>query len=311
MNKFLFVLIIIISISCQPKKKKSSTEEPQKNKFTHLIVEPKEFIKNLPKELSENSGIIIYNDLFWTFNDSGGKNYIYAFNFKGEIEKEIEVEDAKNQDWEDIAQDKKYIYIGDFGNNGGTRKNLSILKIKKSKINKKKKQKIKSKTIAFNYKNQTDFNFSRISTAFDCEAMIEFNKHLYIFTKNWSDRTTTSYKIPIEKGKYEINPIEKYDVKALITGADVSPDKTKLALVGYKDYKPVLWIFSDFSSESFFDGKNTFIEMDAIFDAQTEGVCFLGNDSIVISCERTNTFPEQLFVIDLNPLKINGELNSK
>lgn len=311
MKKFLIVLLIIISISCQQKKKKSSTEVVSQNNFTVLQVEPKGFIKGLPKELSENSGIIIYDDLFWTFNDSGGKNILYAFNFKGEIEKEIEVEDAKNLDWEDIAQDKKHIYIGNFGNNSGTRKNLSVLKIKKSKINKKKKQKIKSKEIEFKYKNQNDFSFTRISTAFDCEAMIEYNKQLYIFTKDWSDRTTTVYKIPSNKGKYEISPIENYDAKGLITGADISPDKTKLALIGYKDYKPILWIFSDFSSESFFDGKNTYIEMDSIFDAQTEGICFLGNDSVVISCERSNTFQEQLFIIDLTKLELNGEHYSK
>ena len=301
MNKILIALLILISISCQSQKKKSVSNSVKN--FSTLKVEPQQFINKLPKEFSENSGIIIYDDLFWTFNDSGGKNKIYGFNFAGEIKKEVEIEDAKNVDWEDIAQDKKYIYIGDFGNNSGGRKNLIIYRIKKKDIGKKKKQKLKSKKIKFNYTLQKSKNSQQKNTPFDCEAITEFDDNLYIFTKDRSDYTTTVYRIPKKKGEYEITPFEEFDVKGLITGADISQDQTKLALIGYKDYKPILWIFSNFSSDSFFDGQNTYIEMHFIFGAQTEGVCFLGNDSIVISCEKTSTFPQQLFIIDLTTPK--------
>ena len=210
--------------------------------------------------------------------------------------------DAKNIDWEDIAQDGKYIYIGDFGNNNGTRKNLKIYQIRKKDIGESAKQKVKSKKIKFSFEDQTDYSFQGRTTSFDCEALIEFNESLYIFTKDWANRFTTVYEIPKDEGEYKIKPIGKFNVNSLITGAVVSPDKTKLALVGYKDYKPILWIFSDFTGNNFWGEQKTHIEMNSIFSAQTEGVCFLGNDSILISCERSSTFQQQVFLIDLNNL---------
>ncbi len=304
MNKFLFTLsILLLFISCNTLRKKNKEKSGLLESTTFLHVSPKPFISNLPNELAENSGIIYYDNLLWTFNDSGGKDKFYGINFSGEIEKEIEIKDASNDDWEDIAQDEKYIYIGDFGNNSGTRKNQKIYRIKKKDIGKKAKQKVDAKEIKFDFNNQTNFNFQGKNTPFDCEAMIAFKDNLYLFTKDWGDRTTTVYKIPNKKGDYKISPIEKFNVTGLITGADVSPDQTKLALVGYKNYTPILWLFTDITSESFFNGSKTYVEMDSIFDPQTEGICFLGNDSLLISCERSSSFKEQIFLFDMKIFK--------
>ncbi len=303
MDKFLIALLILISVSCKFNNDNQDNSSDTDIKITSIIVEPQQFVKDLPSKLAENSGIIFYDNLLWTFNDSGGKNTIYGFNFFGEIAKEIEIEDAENIDWEDIAQDEKYIYIGDFGNNSGTRKNLKIYLISKKDIGESAEQKIKSKKIQFSFEDQGDFSARSRATPFDCEALIEFNKALYIFTKDWESRFSTVYEIPKDEGEYKIKPIGKFNVNGLITGADVSPDKTKLALVGYKDFKPILWVFIDFTTENFWGNKKIHIEMNSIFNAQTEGVCFLGNDSILISCERTSTFPQQVFMIDLNDLE--------
>ncbi len=301
MNKFFVLLpVIVFFISCNFTKM-NHRETPVVTKVdTVVLPEPEPFIKSLPKKLEENSGIIFYNNLFWTINDSGGKNRIFTFNFKGEIEKEVEIENAKNVDWEDIAQDKKYIYVGDFGNNRGNRKNQTIYKIEKKKIGKKARQKVKSKKIRFSYANQTSFKSENLATSFDCEALVAYKKSLYIFTKDWVNRTTTVYRIPKNKGNYTLQPIDSFNVNGLVTGADISPDKTKLALVGYKDYRPILWIFSNFNKENFWGDSQMHLEMDNIFNAQTEGVCFLNNDSLLISCEATKTFPQQLFLIDLS-----------
>ena len=95
MNKILALLVFIFAISCQSQKKKPvlKTNIPEKSAIINLV--PKEFISSLPSKLAENSGIIVYDNLIWTFNDSGGKNVLYAFNFKGEIEKEIEIQKTK------------------------------------------------------------------------------------------------------------------------------------------------------------------------------------------------------------------------
>ncbi len=311
MNKILISLLVLLSVSCEFNSKNISVKPVNTNKIQPMIIEPQPFIKSLPGKLEENSGLIFYDNLFWTINDSGGKNKIFAFNFEGEILKEIEIEDATNVDWEDIAHDEKYIYVGDFGNNRGNRRNQTIYKIEKKKIGKKAKQKVKSKRIRFSFENQTDFIPRSKATSFDCEAVVEYNKSLYVFTKDWVHRTTTVYRIPRKKGEYSVQPIDTFNVNGLITGADISPDKTKLALVGYKDYKPIMWLFSNFTRDNFWGDKQLHFEMDAIFNAQTEGVCFLGNDTILISCEATNTFRQQVFLIDLNNLKGNAVLRNK
>ena len=301
MKKIPFIIcIIILFFSCKPRNKKQ-IQQPELPKNTSILTfTPKILVKQLPDKLRENSGLIYYNNLFWTFNDSGGSNKIFAVNKRGEIEDEFEIEDAKNVDWEDIAQDSTHIYIGDFGNNNGVRKNLKIYKIDKRELNNSKKNKIKKTEIDFKYANQAKFEYTSLSTKFDCEALVEFNDHLYVFTKDWSNRTTTVYKVPAFQGNYTVTPIKTFEANGLITGADVSPDKKKIVLIGYKNYNPFGWLFTNFDADNFFEGEKTYLQLKGIFDAQTEGVCFMENSTIAISCEQTGAFNQQIFTVDLN-----------
>lgn len=304
MKKILFTItILILFFSCKTQNKKNISQPRLPENTTVLRITPNSFVKELPPKLNENSGMIFYRNLFWTFNDSGGKNTLYAFNKKGQIKREIEIKNAKNVDWEDIAQDKNHIYIGDFGNNNGVRNNLKIYKINKKDITKKKNGKVHSSEIEFEYANQETFHYSPLSAKFDCEAMIEFKDHLYLFTKDWSDRTTTVYKMPKKKGKYRVQPIDSFEVNGLVTGADISPDEKKIALIGYRNYNPYAWLFSNFPDDNFFKGENTYVQLEGIYDAQTEGICFIGNDSLAISCESTHAFAHQVFLIGLQEIK--------
>jgi hypothetical protein len=73
---------------------------------------------NISKKVDETSGIIIYQGSFLTHNDSGGKPILYRIDtLTGKIIGKIEITNAKNKDWEDIAQDKDYIYVLYFLNN--------------------------------------------------------------------------------------------------------------------------------------------------------------------------------------------------
>ncbi len=311
MKKILFIVcVVIILISCtsRGKKKRIYTNFPVNT--TSYKINPTPFIPSLPNELDENSGLIYWDGLLWTINDSGGENKVYAFDFTGKIQKEIEVVGAENEDWEEIAQDEKNIYIGDFGNNFGMRKNLKIYIIKKKNIGKDSIQKVVSKTIRYHYSDQKDFGFQRQTTPYDCEAMVEFDNVLYIFTKNWKAKTTTVYRLPNKDGKYSLNPVDSFNVQGLVTAADISKDKTKLAILGYENYIPFLWIFNDIKADSLFKASQTFMEMDSLEYAQTEGICFLGNDTLLISCEETNSFNQQVFLIDLKTVE-NGTHSGK
>ncbi len=275
-----------------------------------LKMEPEPFINKLPDVLDEASGLMYYDGLLWTINDSGGENKIYGFDFTGKMQREIEIKNAQNVDWEEITQDEKYIYVGDFGNNNGNRKNLRIYKVKKKDLNKK-DNKVKAEVIEFAYANQNDFQFTIRETAFDCEAMVPLNDELYLFTKNWKDQTTSVYKIPKREGKYRLSPIDTFNVIGLVTGADISPDKKSLVLLGYKDFIPFLWLYSGFQSDHFFAGEKSYLLMDSITNAQTEGVCFLNDNILLISCEQTSSFPQQVFLFNTKAMKMYGTHQDK
>lgn len=299
------LLLIIISVSCNFGQTKKAPPLDLSDSTQVVKITPDPFIPELPSVLNENSGLILYDGLLWSFNDSGGANKIFGFDFSGNINKEIEIENAENYDWEEIAQDEKHFYVGDFGNNSGNRNDLKIYKIKKDDLNKK-SGKIKADEIKLSYANQKSFNFSMQQTEFDCEAMAVFDDHLYLFTKNWKNQTTTMYKLPTKPGDYSIEPLEQFNINGLVTGADFSPDKRRLAIIGYRDYVPFLWLFERFEKDQFFSGEKTFVLMDSIVEAQTEGICFLNNDILLISCEETNAFQHQVFLINTITMKMNG-----
>ncbi len=305
MKKIIPLLFILLTLSCRHQKKNDNF--PLEGNISTKVgsFTPISFIPDLPSLLDESSGLIFFNGLLWSFNDSGGENKLYGFNTKGEIIKEIEIANSFNVDWEDIAQDDEFIYIGDFGNNNGIRKDLKIYVIDKKNIDNEIKQSIDAFEIQFSFTDQKKFDFLPQMTPYDCEAIIGFKGDLFVFTKDWSNETTAVYSIPAKKGNYAPSPLEKFNINGLVTGADISPNGLKLALSGYKDFKPFVWIFSGITKQSFFSGDKTFLDLSTIYGAQTEGICFKGNDSLLISCERTLQFNQQVFLIDLKQVKWN------
>jgi len=89
-------------------------------------------------EIREASGIEASSKnpgVFWTFNDSGGENKIFAFSTSGKYLGSYRIKGATNYDWEDIAigpgkdENEQYIYIGDFGDNFHSRTSRVIYRI--------------------------------------------------------------------------------------------------------------------------------------------------------------------------------------
>ena len=84
--------------------------------------------------LNENSGIIFFNGHLFTINDGGNSNSIFEMDTLGTIIREITVTNAVNVDWEGIGQNSQSVFIGDFGNNSGSREDLCIYEISKQDI---------------------------------------------------------------------------------------------------------------------------------------------------------------------------------
>lgn len=246
-------------------------------------------IADLPYTVREVSGTEITegSDLLWMVNDAGNASKLYGLNEKGEILKELKI-DAKNRDWEELTSDDEgNIYIGDFGNNNNKRKNLAILKIKKEDLDS--DETIKVEKIKFHYPEQKEFPPKENEHYFDCEALFYLNDSLYFFTKSRVDDhhgKTTLYKVPAKKGNYEAIKIASYNtscnsITCWVTSADISPDKTKVALLTPNS----ILIFTDFKGDNFFSGKLTEIEFE--FITQKESICFKDNNTLYLTDEYT------------------------
>lgn len=269
---------------------------------------PEMFISPLPSMVKENSGIIFFRDRIWTHNDSGGKPEIYGIDTAtGKIVQTIKLTGAKNIDWEDIAQDAHHIYIGDFGNNRGNRQDLKIYKIPKQEILAQEDQKIKKyEVISFSYGDQQSFEKRMNRNDFDCEAMVAAGDSLFLFSKNWADQQTKMYVLPTNPGNYTVYPREIFDAGGLITGAGLSPDGSQLALIGYIDYESFMWLFRDYRGTNFFSGRHLRVNFPDMVFVQTEGICFVSDDGLLISCEESADFPS-LFSINADSLWTKAE----
>jgi hypothetical protein len=234
--RWIFVILCIsIMISCKAKK-------------THFRLKYNYTLQktiNLPIQLHESSGLIVFDSLFWTFNDGGNESKLYGIGTKsGEIEKVITIKDVEQTDWEDISQDSKYIYIGDFGNNYGNRNNLTIVKISKANLNKVPEQEVISETISFTYPDQSDFNTNLRNTSFDCEALTCIDDSLILFTKDWIHNKSSIYELPKIAGRYVAAKIGTINTEGLITAADYNPSSHHLILAGHNGSMPFMIIFN-------------------------------------------------------------------
>lgn len=258
---------------------------------------PQQYLE-LPASLDETSGLIFWAGGIWTFNDSGGLPVIYKVDtISGEIIQSITVLNAENTDWEDITQDEDNIYVGDFGNNNGDRKDLKVYKLDKSSIPSVGNAGVYAGVISFSYGDQHDFTPSYNANEYDCEAIICVDNKLYLFTKNWVSQTTRLYELPIVSGAYSILPVDSFDVDGLITGAGYSGDKNQVIMSGYKNYKPFLFLLFDYYENEFYSGNKRRIDTDGMLGAQTEGICFKNGYNALLSCEKS-IFDQQVFKLN-------------
>lgn len=188
-------------------------------------------VANLPDDIKETSGLICFNNRLVTHNDSGNSAELFEFdNETGEIIRTIQVENASNVDWEDLAQDDNFIYVGDFGNTSGSRRDLVIYKIDKQEYLT--QDQVTASLISFVFEDQSDFSPVRNSD-WDAEALFVKGDFLYILTKEWQSLGTTIYRLPKTGGEATANRVEEYNVNGLVTGAVYNADLNQLVIVGY------------------------------------------------------------------------------
>jgi len=237
----------------------------------------------------------------WSFNDGGNAPELYRIDtVTNTLLQRVILSGATNIDWEDIAFDGTYFYIGDFGNNlNGARTDLVIYKFALSAIPDYVTNPVatiaaqKISTIRFIYSDQPQPPVATTSnnTKFDCEAMIVDNGKIHLFTKNWIDKNSTHYIINgIEAGAYIAVPVEILATSYLVTAADKVKGQNIIVLLGYQNSgtgNHYLHILSDYKSDSFFSGNKRKIDLpDAVTMGQSEGITFRNGKYGYISNEK-------------------------
>ena len=290
----LFILILTL-FSC---KNKDDDGSPSNYSIEDNLI----MLTLLDESLSECSGLIMYHDTLWTHNDSGNDPKIYSIpEDQADIDEKVNITNASLVDWEDIAQDDDFIYIGDFGNNSGERQDLTIYKVPKSNL----PDDTEAEKLYFLFSDQTNFNNPSSMHNYDCEAMITFEESIFIFSKNHLDKKTRRYKLTKSPGIQVAQKVDEFDVDGLITGAGFDKNSNTLCLLGYNpndtNFDPFVWIFYDFSGTDFFNGKSKRVNLP--IQAQTEGICYKENGKFLISSEDENGDMASLYLFDAEKWK--------
>jgi hypothetical protein len=278
------VWLALVLITC------SHTEEPVK--------EPKlSRVCGFPEELKENSGMTEYADLLWNINDGGNEAAIYGFGAKDTVvHRKVIIREAVNTDWEDITQDEKHLYIGDFGNNLGDRRDLRIYILNKQDILSSSDTVPVAGTISFSYQYQTDFTpAANYTTPWDCEAFVVLGDSVILFTKDWQSNQTSLYTLPAKAGNFTAKFRKRYNISGLVTAAAWSKTKKELLVLGYQNYTPFISVVPDFGLDNLSFADIRRINFPDLIGTQTEGIAYSGDGSVYVSCEKSPLVMQTLF----------------
>jgi hypothetical protein len=268
----------------------SHTEEPVK-------VPKLSRVCGFPEELKENSGLTEYSNLLWNINDGGNAAAIYGFGPKDTIiHQTVIVREAVNTDWEDITQDEKHLYIGDFGNNLGDRRDLRIYIINKQDILPSTDTIGVAGIISYSYQDQTDFTTAaNYTTPWDCEASVVLGDSVILFTKDWQSNQTSLYTLPAKAGNYTAKFRKRYNISGLVTAAAWSKTKKELLILGYQNYIPFISVVPDFSLDNLTFADIRRINFPGLLGTQTEGIAFSADGSVYVTCEKSPIVMQTLF----------------
>ncbi|MEQ9824377.1 MAG: hypothetical protein ABQ298_08330 [Puniceicoccaceae bacterium] len=264
------------------------------------------------EQINESSGLIrsrLWEGVLWTHNDSGDEARLFAVDFKGQplfpdfvtqqSYQGLRIGDAVNVDWEDIATDGDgNLYIAACGNNANMRRDLGIYRVREPNPESAIVTRV-DQYFRFQWPDQSAFPPEEMN--FDCEAIFWANGSLYLLTKHRSDTWTKLYRMDTLDALSLNVPtlIARFDVGGMVTGADVTPDGRRLAVLTYDH----VWVFemdSTLESEhrsTWFDARVGVIRTVREQVQQCEGITFLDDQTLMISNEQ-----QDLFILDLNAM---------
>lgn len=289
--------LFILQLSARAQTKSIITLDAKKARFKE--------IGKLPKPLKEASGLQITEGRYlWSHNDDGVPA-LYCMDTTGRLIKTIQLNHA-NRGWEDLAlDDQGTLYVGGFGNNQNNKKDLRLYQLKGfSAID---KQLVQADILNFTYEDQKAFPPPLTQRNFDADAMIAWDGAVYIFTKNRAVPFNGYSKV------YKLSPDQPEQKAVLVdsvfmgmgpmlhywvTGADISPDKSTLALL-FHDH--VLFV-KNFKKDKFSSGN--FYQLNLDHYSHKAGISFMTNDKLYLVDElEMNVIGGKLYSLDISALR--------
>lgn len=178
-----------------------------------------------PSSLRESSGIVPaqgHPGVFWTHNDGKNRN-LFAVDIEGKLVGIAPIE-ASFTDWEDIASDRQgHLYLADTGNNEATRTEVRVYKIREPNPTALPRSLPVLRSWALRFPKEP----------FDCESLFVWDGYGYLISKVFNDAKASLYRFPLNDSEapLTLERVTKLKIDSPVTGADISPDGTKVAFV--------------------------------------------------------------------------------
>lgn len=241
--------------------------------------------------LDEVSGIVksTLGDFFWVHNDSGDEARLFALDADSNVlwppfmrMAEADwpghgIDNAWNFDWEDIALADGVLYIADVGNNGNARRDLGVYVV--NEPNPMAIPKMRTlKFLPIRYPDQETYPAKRWH--FDCESVFVADGKLYFITKHRRPGEIGGFEAGAKLYRLDtaftdrenvLTMVGRHDGVFLATGADLSPDGSRLAVSTYD----ALWIFDrPASTDNWLSGTTWRLGLDRAVVKQLEAVAW-------------------------------------
>lgn len=280
------LFLILLLLCCERKEMPFPVAEPS----LKLTIEK---LGSLPSVIRECSGFCFYDNQLMIINDGGVGPKIYLVDTNTlalSIQKNIPL--IKNIDWEALDCTTDELIIGDFGNNFGARKDLTIYHLDKQTFG-------LLRTIPFAYPNQVSFD--ELAHNFDCEAMIIRNGQYHLFTKNRGDNQTNLYTAPIQTGNFTWQ--DSIEVAAFVTDAYYHAASKKILLLEnkwveeevFESYIQIIEIRDDFQLK-------TIATLNLDIQEQVEAITLKSGNEFYVGSEAEINNEGNLYLVNIEGL---------
>ena len=262
------------------------------------------------------SGIVRnpHDGSYWVHNDSGDEPRLFALDAEGRVQipaslgedfhdEEAEagkepwpgvfIENAANQDWEDVTSDGTNLYIADMGNNRNARRNLGIYVVPWDSLSDTQAA-TATRFIPVHYPEQT--GFPPLERHFDSESLFFADGSLYAITKHRESFPNQRmqpganlYRLDSqsESESNALTLIDNHPELTAATAAELSPDGSTLAVLSYT----AVWLFErPAEGDAWLSATSRRLPLDVDAARQVEAIAWLDSETLIVTNEQRDWF---------------------